>query len=110
MSIFRVLNLVELQLRSASESIQPVLLIWVGLDSNWVRLMKRWASEPGLRNYHFNNNFTAFNIILQPRLMFYFSTNKTLFFFGRIPVILENGRSSRGGGEGWGVHPLHPPH
>ena len=109
MSIFRILNLVELQLRSASESIQPVLIIWVGLDSNLVRLMKRLASEPGLRNYHFNYNFTAFNIILQPRLMFYFSTNKTQFFFGRIPVILENGRSSHGGG-GWGVHPPHPPH
>ena len=44
--------------------------------------MKRSASEPGLRNYHFNYNFTAFNIILQPRLMFYFSTNKTQSFYG----------------------------
>ena len=43
--------------------------------------MKRSASEPGLRNYHFNYNFTAFNIIVQPRLMFYFSTNKTQSFF-----------------------------
>ena len=48
MSIFRVVKLVELQLRSASESIQPVLIIWVGLTSNWVRLMKSSASEPGL--------------------------------------------------------------
>ena len=29
-----------------------------------------------------------------------------IVFFGRIPVVLENPRSSRGGG---GVHPLHPP-
>ena len=29
------------------------------------------------------------------------------FFFGRIPVVLENHRSSLG--EGGGVHPLHPP-
>ena len=48
MSIFRVLNLVQLQLRSASESIQPVLIIWAGLNSNQVRLMKSSASEPGL--------------------------------------------------------------
>ena len=48
MSIFRLLNLVRLQLRSASESIQPVLIIWVGLNSNEVRLMKSSASEPGL--------------------------------------------------------------
>ena len=81
MSIFRVMKLVELQLRSASESIQPVLIIWVGLNSNKVRLMKSSASEPGLRNYNFNYNFTAFNIILQPRLMFYFSTNKPQSFF-----------------------------
>ena len=100
MSIFRVLNLVELQLRSASESIQPVLLIWVGLDSNWVRLMKRWASEPGLRNYHFNNNFTAFNIILQPRLMFYFSTNKTLFFFWQNTSYIRKRQVISGGRRG----------
>ena len=48
MSIFRVLNLVQLQLRSASESVQPVLIIWVGLDSNQVRFLKSLASEPGL--------------------------------------------------------------
>ena len=30
-----------------------------------------------------------------------------IFFFGRIPVILEKRRSSRGGGEG--AHPLPPP-
>ena len=34
MSIFRLLNLVQLQLRSASESIQPVLIVWVRLNSN----------------------------------------------------------------------------
>ena len=48
MSIFRLLNLVQLQLRSASESIQPVFIIWVGLNSNEVRLMKSSASEKGL--------------------------------------------------------------
>ena len=36
MSIFRGLNLVQLQLRLASESIQPVLIIWVGLS--WFEL------------------------------------------------------------------------
>ena len=32
--------------------------------------------------------------------------NHIVFFFGRIPVVLENPRSSQGGG---GAHPLHPP-
>ena len=32
--------------------------------------------------------------------------NHMFFFFGRIPVVLENRRSSQGGE---GVHPLHPP-
>ena len=50
MSIFRHLNLVQLQLRSASESIQRNLIIWVGLNSNKVRLMKTSASEPGLKD------------------------------------------------------------
>ena len=41
------------------------------------------------------------------RLLLYFKTNKPhSFFFCRIPVVLENCRSSRGGG---GAHPLHPP-
>ena len=42
------------------------------------------------------------------RLLLYFNTNKphSFFFFGRIPVVLENCRSSQGGG---GMHPLHPP-
>ena len=40
-------------------------------------------------------------------LLLYFNTNKPHFFFCRIPVVLENRRSSRGGG--WGAHPLHPP-
>ena len=41
------------------------------------------------------------------RLLFYFNTNKPHSFLGgRIPVVLENPRSSQGGG---GAHPLHPP-
>ena len=32
--------------------------------------------------------------------------NHIVFFFGRIPVVLETRRSSQGGG---GAHPLHPP-
>ena len=44
------------------------------------------------------------------RLLLYFNTNKPhSFFFGRIPVVLENRRSSRGGWGGGGAHPLHPP-
>ena len=40
------------------------------------------------------------------RLLLYFNTNKPhSFFFCRIPVVLENHRSSQGGG---GAHPLHP--
>ena len=40
------------------------------------------------------------------RLLLYFNANKphSFFFFCRIPVVLENRRSSQGG-----VHPLHPP-
>ena len=43
------------------------------------------------------------------RLLLYFNTNKPhrFFFFGRIRVVLENCRSSWGGGGG--AHPLHPP-
>ena len=33
-SIFLLLNLVQLELRAASESIQAVLIVWVGLNSN----------------------------------------------------------------------------
>ena len=41
------------------------------------------------------------------RLLLYFNTNKPhSFFFCRIPVLLENRRSSQGRG---GAHPLHPP-
>ena len=41
------------------------------------------------------------------RLLLYFNTNKPhSFFFGRIPVVLENRRSSQWGGGG--AHPLHP--
>ena len=47
------------------------------------------------------------------RLLLYFSTNKPhRFFFGRIPVVLDNRRSSRGGGEGVRTPctlPLDPP-
>ena len=32
-----------------------------------------------------------------------------IFFFCRIPVVLENRRSSQGGWGGGGAHPLHPP-
>ena len=32
------------------------------------------------------------------RLLLYFNTNKPPFFFGRIPVVLKNRRSSQGGG------------
>ena len=41
--------------------------------------------------------------------MLYFNTNKphSFFFFCRIPVVLENRRSSQKGGRG--AHPLHPP-
>ena len=41
------------------------------------------------------------------RLLLYFNTNKPhSFFFGRIPVVLENRRSSQGRG---GCAPPHPP-
>ena len=40
------------------------------------------------------------------RLLLCFNTNKPHSFFGRIPVVLENRRSSQGGGD---AHPLHPP-
>ena len=39
------------------------------------------------------------------RLLLYFNTNKP-HSFCRIPVVLENRRSSQGGGV---AHPLHPP-
>ena len=41
------------------------------------------------------------------RVLLYFNTNKPhIFSFGRIPVVLENRRSSRGGG---GAHPCTAP-
>ena len=45
------------------------------------------------------------------RLLLYFNTNKPqFFFFGRIPVVLENRRSPGGGGVGTpGTHPREPP-
>ena len=60
--------------------------------------MKRSASESGLRNYHFNYNFTAFNIILQPRLMFYFSTNKTQTIFWQNTSCIRKPQVISGGG------------
>ena len=49
MKIVLPLNSVRLQLKSASESIQPVLTIWAGLiKSDWVQLMKYTVTEPGL--------------------------------------------------------------
>ena len=72
--------------------------------------MKRSASEPGLRNYHFNYNFTAFNIILQPRLMFYFSTNKTQsFFFWQNTSCIRKQQVISGGGGGGGAPPAPSP-
>ena len=47
-SIFALLILVCLELRSACESIEPVLIVWLGLPSNLVWLMKSLASELGL--------------------------------------------------------------
>ena len=47
MSIVPFLKLLRLELRSASESIQPNKIIWIGLNSN--QLMKGSATEPGLR-------------------------------------------------------------
>ena len=44
------------------------------------------------------------------RLLLYFNTNKPdSFFFGRIPVVLGNRRSSRGGGAHPCTLPLDPP-
>ena len=49
MKIVFPLNSVRLELKSASESIQPVLIIWVGLiKSDWIQLMKYTVTEPGL--------------------------------------------------------------
>ena len=41
------------------------------------------------------------------RLLLHFNTNKPHSFFCRIPVVLENRRSSQGGRGG--ANPLHPP-
>ena len=35
--------------------------------------------------------------------------NQIVFFFCRIPVVLENRKSSQGGRGGGGAHPLDPP-
>ena len=42
------------------------------------------------------------------RPLLYFNTNKAHNFFCRIPVVLENRRSSQGG-RGGDAHPRHPP-
>ena len=70
--------------------------------------MKRSASESGLRNYHFNYNFTAFKIILQPRLMFYFSTNKTQSIFWQNTSCIRKPQVISGEGGG-GVPPAPSP-
>ena len=64
MSLFHLLNLVQLELRSASESIQPVKIIWVGLNnSNYkVRLMKSSGSEPGLIRRKKKRHRNAFSL------------------------------------------------
>ena len=54
-----------------------------------------WSSRGGSRIF-FRRGCT--------HLLLYFNTNKPNSFFGRIPVVLENRRSSQGGG----AHPLHP--
>ena len=40
-------SLIYLELSSASELIQPVLIIWIGLNLNYDRLMKSSGYEPG---------------------------------------------------------------
>ena len=42
-------SVISAELSSASESVQPGLIIWVGLNSDLIRLMWSTASEPGLR-------------------------------------------------------------
>ena len=73
MSIFHPLNLVQLELRAACESIQPVKIIWVGLNnSNYkVPLMKSSGSEPGLtikKKRHRNAFSLSIRVILQATL------------------------------------------
>ena len=50
MSIFRDLSLVQLQLGSASESVQLVLIFCVDLNSNQVRLLESSVCEARLRS------------------------------------------------------------
>ena len=71
MNVFLLLNLIRLELRSASESVQPVKIIWVGLKSNKVRLTKSSASEPGLKWSCFvqkslHNNNETFSCCFSP--------------------------------------------
>ena len=40
-------SLIYLELSPASESIQPVLILWIGLNLNYVRRMKSSGYEPG---------------------------------------------------------------
>ena len=65
-------------------------------NSTWLHFS--WRSLRGGSRNFFRRGCT--------RLLLYFNTNKQHSFFCRIPVVLENRRSSRGGG---GAHPLHPP-
>ena len=45
-NIFLLLNLVQLESRLVFESTQAVEIVWVGLNSNKVQLMKSLVSEP----------------------------------------------------------------
>ena len=72
------------------------------MSPNCLKLQKK-----GKRNIH-KGGSRIFVRRRFTRLLLYFNTNKPhSFFFCRIPVVLENRRSSRG--EGGGAHPLHLP-
>ena len=77
----------------------------------WLRRQYFRISQPGLRWVPYISFCRGGSRIFFMRgctlLLLYFNTNKphSFFFFCRIPVVLENRRSSRGGGS----HPLHPP-
>ena len=86
-----------------SESINPRRNLYQekALLTNYFRKMnKRTVSSRGGSRIIFRRGCTL--------LLLYFNTNKphSFFFFCRIPVVLENRRSSQGSG---GAHPLHPP-
>ena len=69
MSIFRVLNLVQLQVRSASKSIQPVLVIWVSLDLN--------RPFPSSKKSHFQSEAKCEAIDM--KMIFNYDANKIYF-------------------------------